>query len=177
MVSVTPWLRVSTAVVLCAVPVLPVSGAESALRIEGVSGRDNVPKPATILNMAALAAMPRSAARVRGHDGAERNYEGVALAEILKRAGLPQGDQLRGGLLGRYLLFTAHDGYHVVFSLPELDPAFTGAAALLADHVDGQPLPPREGPLRLIIPGEKREARWIRMVERIDVLSAPEPLR
>src|SRR5579872_4927521 len=77
------------------------SSAEVTLRIEGVSGRDGVARPAMTLDLAALAAMPRSTARVRGHDGMERNYEGVPIADILKRAGLPQGEQLRGSLLGR----------------------------------------------------------------------------
>jgi DMSO/TMAO reductase YedYZ molybdopterin-dependent catalytic subunit len=68
---------------------------------------------------------------------------------------------------------TAHDGYRVVFSLPELDPAFSDGRALLADRMDGQPLSAHDGPLRLVLPSEKREARWVRMVERIEMLSAP----
>ena len=73
--------------------------------------------------------------------------------------------------------FLTHDGYRVVYSLPELDPVFTEARALLADRVDGKPLAGREGPLRIVLPSEKREARWIRMVEKIEILSAPESPR
>jgi hypothetical protein len=46
------------------------------------------------------------------------------------------------------------DGYRAVFSLAELDPELTDRIVLLADTKDGQPLPPREGPLRIIVPGE-----------------------
>ena len=63
-----------------------------------------------------------------------------------------------------YLLVEAADGYRVIFALPELDPAFTERVVLLADHRDGQPLSTAEGPLRLVVPDEKRHARWVRQV-------------
>ncbi|HTX39866.1 MAG TPA: molybdopterin-dependent oxidoreductase [Bryobacteraceae bacterium] len=157
--------------------ILLLQAAEPSLRIEGVSGRDGVAKPALTLTLSDLAGMPRTKVQVRTHDNQDHTYEGVPLFEILKRAGVPSGEALRGTLLTRYLVMTAHDGYRVLFSLPELDPAFSDTHALLADRMDGAPLPSQQGPFRLVIPGEKREARWIRMVERIDVLSAPEAMR
>jgi hypothetical protein len=90
---------------------------------------------------------------------------------------LPQGEEVRGPLLSKYLLVTAHDGYRAIFSLPELDPAFTETHALLADRMDGEALTSREGPLRLVLPSEKRETRWVRMVEKIELLAAPDPVR
>jgi uncharacterized protein (DUF302 family) len=42
--------------------------------------------------------------------------------------------------------------------------------------LDGQPLTARDGPLRLVLPSEKRETRWVSM-ERIAILSAPDPGR
>jgi DMSO/TMAO reductase YedYZ molybdopterin-dependent catalytic subunit len=148
-----------------------------ALRVSGAAGRDGVPRPPLALTLADLQTFEHVSARVRSHDGAEHVYAGVPLAEILKRAGQPAGEDLRGSLLTRYVLVTAHDGYRVLFSLPELDPAFTDRQAILADRVDGKPLSDRDGPLRLVIRGEKREARWIRMVEKIEIASAPEPMR
>ena len=160
-----------------ALGVLLLQAAEPSLRIEGVAGRDGVVKPPLVLTLADLAAMPRAKVQARTHDNQEHTFEGVPLFEVLKRAGLPSGEALRGTVLTRYLMMTAHDGYRVLFSLPELDPAFTGTRALLADHVDGAPLSLQQGPLRIVIPGEKREARWIRMLEKIEVLTAPEPMR
>jgi DMSO/TMAO reductase YedYZ molybdopterin-dependent catalytic subunit len=96
---------------------------------------------------------------------------------LLSRAGLPQGEDVRGPMLARYLVVTAHDGYRAVFSLPEFDPAFTDNRALLADKMDGQPLSPHDGPLRLVLRWEKREARWVRMVEKIELLAAPDAVR
>lgn len=151
--------------------------ADPALRIEGVAGRDGVSKPALQLTLADLAAMPRVTLQGKTHDGKEHSFEGVAVAELLHRAGLPQGEEMRGPMLARYVLVSAHDGYRAIFSLPELDPAFTDGRALVADRMDGQPLSAHDGPLRLVLPSEKRETRWVRMVERIQILSAPDPVR
>jgi DMSO/TMAO reductase YedYZ molybdopterin-dependent catalytic subunit len=151
--------------------------ADPALRIAGVAGRDGVPKPAMQLTLADIAAMPRTTLQGKTHDGKEHTFEGVAMAELLHRAGLPQGEEVHGPMLARYILVSAHDGYRALFSLPELDPAFTDSRALLADKMDGQPLSAHDGPLRLVLPSEKREARWVRMVERIEMLAAPDAVR
>src|ERR1700691_1687845 len=151
--------------------------ADPGLRIEGISGRDGVSKPAPQCTLADIAAMPRTTLPGKTHDGKDHTFEGVAMAELLHRAGLPQGESVRGPMLARYILVSAHDGYRAIFSLPEFDPAFTDNRALLADKMDGQPLNDHDGPLRLVLPSEKREARWVRMVERIGILSAPDAVR
>jgi hypothetical protein len=58
----------------------------------------------------------------------------------------------------------AADGYNVVFALPELDPAFNDKQIVLAFSKDGKPLDEKEGPFRIVIPEEKRMARWVRQV-------------
>ncbi|MDG3006126.1 hypothetical protein [Paludisphaera mucosa] len=50
----------------------------------------------------------------------------------------------------------ASDGYRALFALPELDPSFTDRVILLADRRAGKPLDDRQGPLRIVAPGEKR---------------------
>jgi hypothetical protein len=158
----------------------PQESSNTAVRltISGVAGRDGTPQPSIEFSAEELRALPRRTTRVRDRNGKEHTYEGVLLADILKRSGQPLGEQLRGSAqLTRYLVAIAHDGYRVLFSVPEVDPEFSANPVVVADRVDGDALPQREGPLRVIVPGEKREARWIRMLERIEVLSAPEPLR
>ena len=151
--------------------------AGPALRVEGISGRDGVLKPAFELSLAEIAAMPRATVQGKTHDGKDHTFEGVAMADLLHRAGLPQGENVRGPILARYIVVSAHDGYRAIFSLPEFDPAFTDNRALLADKMDGQPLSGHDGPLRLVMPSERREARWVRMVERIEILAAPDAVR
>jgi hypothetical protein len=66
----------------------------------------------------------------------------------------------------------ASDGYRVVFALAELDPDFGNAQVLVAENVDGHPLSANDGPLRLVVPGDKRQARWIRLLTTLTVARA-----
>lgn len=116
-----------------------------------------------------LAKMPRASVRM-GSAGAETVYEGVWLHEILKRAGVPLGNDLRGKALASYLLVEAKDGYQVVFSVAEVDAAFTDSQILLADKADGKALTGSQGPFRLVAPKDKPGARSVRMLTRIEVV-------
>ncbi len=92
------------------------------------------------------------------------------LHEVLKKAGVPSGADLRGKALASYLLATAQDGYQVVFSLAELDPMFTENQVLLADTANGKPLSGADGSFRLVAPKDKRGARSLRMLTRLEVV-------
>jgi hypothetical protein len=111
-----------------------------------------------------FAELPRQSVKTKDHDGKDAVYEGVALVELLKAAGLKFGPDLRGKALASYLVVEASDGYRAVFALPELDPAFSERVILIADRRDKQPLDEKHGPLQIIVPGEKRHARWVRQV-------------
>jgi DMSO/TMAO reductase YedYZ molybdopterin-dependent catalytic subunit len=113
--------------------------------------------------------MPRVTVTAKAHDGKESRYDGVAVIEILRKAGLPLGKELRGKAMALYLVVEAADGYRAVFALPEIDPEFNDRVVLLADRRDGEPLSAREGPLQIIVPGEKRHARWVRQVTALGV--------
>jgi DMSO/TMAO reductase YedYZ molybdopterin-dependent catalytic subunit len=120
-----------------------------------------------------LAALPRQTVKTKDHKGVDATFEGVPLIEILKKAGARVGDKLRGGAMVDYLVVEATDGYRVVFALPELDPAFNDRVILLADRRDGRPMVDPEGPLRVVVPGEKKQARWVRQVTRLTLRRAP----
>lgn len=66
----------------------------------------------------------------------------------------------------------ARDGYQVVFALAELDNAFTDKKIILASQIDDKPLAQTDGPFRIIVQGEKKPARCIRMVTAIKIQSA-----
>src|SRR5262245_37998735 len=57
--------------------------------------RGEVPHPLS-LSVADFAELPHRSVRARGHDGVESEFRGVPLAEILQRAGVPSGKDLRG---------------------------------------------------------------------------------
>jgi len=123
------------------------------------------------LSLADLAALPRKTIKVSNqHSGKQETYEGVALAELFKRAGVPQGEQLRGPDLAAYVRAEGADGYVVTFGLAELDASFQDSEVLVADSLDGQPLGDKVGPLRLIVPQDKRPGRWVRMLRSISVV-------
>jgi DMSO/TMAO reductase YedYZ molybdopterin-dependent catalytic subunit len=132
-----------------------------------VSG--DVPTPMT-LTAKDFAAMPRESVEMPDPDGGKTTYEGVPLQEILKKAGIPFGRQMRGKDLAGYVLASAKDDYQVVFSLGELDPDLGGVRAIVADKRDGKPLFQYQGPVRLVLPGDKTGARSVRMLEKLEVV-------
>jgi hypothetical protein len=58
-----------------------------------------------------------------------------------------------------------------VIALPEIDTAFTDKQTVLAFLKDGKPLDDKEGPYRIVIPDEKRMARWVRQVTALKIVN------
>jgi DMSO/TMAO reductase YedYZ molybdopterin-dependent catalytic subunit len=143
------------------VPSVPAQ-ARAVLRVSGA-----VDHP-LVLGMSDLDAMHHVSANV-DKNGVKAVYKGVPLFEILSRAGIPAGTPPRDTRNTLYVTVTAADGYRVVFALAELDPGFSDRTVLLADRRDDQPLASREGPFRIIVPGEKLHARWVREVQSLDL--------
>ena len=148
----------------------PATAAVAQLRIGG-----EVSTP-LVLTEADLKKMPRKTLSVvNPHDNKTETYEGVLLEELLKRAGVAQGEKLRGALMVTYVIAEAEDGYRVVFSLAELDSGILDSDVIVADTMNGESLAPKQGPFRLVAPHEKRPARWVRMLKSITVVRAPAP--
>jgi DMSO/TMAO reductase YedYZ molybdopterin-dependent catalytic subunit len=126
-----------------------------------------------VLTVADLKKMTRKTLTVvNPHDKKKETYEGVLLEDLLAKAGVPEGEQLRGSSMATYVLAEAADGYRVVFSLAELDAGILESEIIVADTMDGAPLSPPQGPFRLVAPHEKRPARWVRMLKSITVVRA-----
>ena len=127
-----------------------------------------------VLTIADLKSMPRKKLSVvNPHDQKTEAYEGVLLEELLRKAGVAQGENLRGPAMASYVLAEAADGYRAVFSLAELDSGILDSEVMVADTMDGAPLGEKQGPFRLVAPHEKRPARWVRMLKSITVAHAP----
>ena len=69
------------------------------------------------------------------------------------------------------MIASAKDNYHAAFTLAELDESVGDKQVFACDKQDGQPLGPSDGPIRLIVPSDKRPARWVRMLTRLDLES------
>jgi DMSO/TMAO reductase YedYZ molybdopterin-dependent catalytic subunit len=126
------------------------------------------------LTAADLKGMPRKTLRVdNSHSKKTEVYEGVLVEDLLQKAGVPQGEQLRGQAMATYVLVEAADNYRVLFSLAEFNSSFQDSEITVADTMDGAPIPGALGPFRLVAPHEKRPARWVEMVKSITVVRVP----
>jgi hypothetical protein len=155
---ITPGMRIAIAVLTFHIAAQPAR-AQAGPEIIGLDG-----KPVAV----ALETLERRSV-VTQDRGLKATFEGVALRDVLARAGAVFGEKLRGTLLAQVVLVTARDGYQVAYGIAELDAAFTDQVVLLADRRDGKPLLPDTGPWQIIVPNDKRPARWIRQVTRIEV--------
>ena len=144
--------------------------AQSAPPTARLVVKGDVEKPLS-LTLEDLRQMPRKTLKVTNpHDKKEETYEGVLVTELLKRAGVPQGGQLRGAAMATYVQADAADGYQVIFSLAELDTDFQDSDVIVADTLNGAPLDDKTGPFRLVAPHDKRPARWVKMLQSLTVV-------
>jgi hypothetical protein len=128
----------------------------------------------TVLSPADFAKLPRKTVKAKDRSGVAATYEGVLLADVLHAGKVTLGKDLKGPLLAHCLLVEAADAYQAVFSLPEVDPSMTDHLVLVADRKDAKPLEAREAPYRLVVPQEKKHARWVRQVTRLSVRTTAE---
>lgn len=124
----------------------------------------------TALTETQIANSPHVTIEAHDHEGVAW-FDGVPLSALLAAAGIPLGDALRGPRMVEVLLVSAADGYKVVFALAEIDPAFATRQIILADKRDGKPLDAKQGPFRIVAPGDRRPARWIREVTELRIIA------
>ena len=147
---------------------IQVSAQTATVKVEG-----EVLTPLT-LSVDDLSKMTIVKLKAKERDGKEHEYAGVTLYDVLKKAGVTLGPELKGENMAKLVLVKAADNYEVVYALAEIDPEFTNDRVILAYQVDGSPLPKGQGPFRLVTPGDKKHARWIREITTIKVLFAKE---
>lgn len=123
-----------------------------------------------VLTRSDLEALPHVKVSASEHSLPPVTFEGVTLKSVLEKAGVTFGESLRGKRMASCLLVEASDGYRVVIALPELDPGFTDKQIVLAFLREGKPLSEKEGPYRVVIPDEKRPARWVRQVTTLKIV-------
>ncbi|MGO9647218.1 MAG: molybdopterin-dependent oxidoreductase [Terriglobales bacterium] len=123
----------------------------------------------TVLARADIEALPRVKVTT-GASGVSATFEGVPLKAVLERGGVGFGETMKGKRMASCLLVEAADGYRVVIALPEIDPGFTDKQIILAFLKDGKPLDDKEGPYRIVVPDEKRMARWVRQVTALKIV-------
>jgi DMSO/TMAO reductase YedYZ molybdopterin-dependent catalytic subunit len=143
-----------------------VGHAGSAEYRLSVSGDGLTP---TSLSIAELEALPAQKASVHQADGTIAVYAGPSLIDVLKKAGLTVGNH-PGKAMSAYVSVTASDAYEVVFGLGEVIPTISGRSILLATSMNGKPLAENDGPVRVVVDGDKAMARSERMVTGIKLV-------
>jgi hypothetical protein len=124
----------------------------------------------TTLSAVQIASAAHVTVSAHDHDG-DAQFAGVPLSTVLSLGGIQLGDALRGPRMAEVLMVEAADGYKVAFALAEADPAFATREIILADKRDGKALDAKQGPLRIVAPGDKRPARWVRQVTTLRVIA------
>ena len=147
-------IRVRLAVLLFAAASLQgQAGAPPILRIPGAA--DKAIDPASLLG--------RNERDVRLEDsGGTIVYHGMPLLEVLERGGLDL-KTMNGqrAAATEVVLASARDGYTVVFSVGELIANRSNPKVFLVSESSGEgPLPEKEGPVRLIVYGDKARSAY-----------------
>lgn len=157
---------VAAALAFAAVPAAAQS-VNIAVNVTGPTGQ------VARFDAAALAAMPQAKATLSAH-GETHLYEGPLLIDVLARVGAPTGPAIRGPEMADVVVITGQDGYRVALALAEIDPDVRTDKVILADRVDGRAIGGKDGPIRLVIEGDLKPARAVRMVRSIAVVRAGE---
>jgi len=155
--------RLFFAAVVLALTLHSALAACQQLTIQNETGKQ------TVLARSDIEALPHVRVTA-GASGLSTTFEGVPLKALLERAGVWFGETMKGKRLASCLLAEGADGLRVVIALPEIDPAFTDKQVVLAFLKDGKPLDAKEGPYRIVIPDEKRMARWVRRVTTLKIV-------
>ncbi|MEO7158033.1 MAG: molybdopterin-dependent oxidoreductase [Vicinamibacterales bacterium] len=156
--------QVALFAVTCTLTTAAYVAAQTSIAVIGLDGR----KVAV-----SLQGLERQTVVTGDRAGIKTTHEGVLLRDVLAKAGVPLGETLRGNALARAVLATADDGYQVAYSIAEVDEAFNDFMILIVDRRDGQPLLPDSGPLQIVVPQDKRPARWIKQVTTLEVRQLP----
>lgn len=156
--------QIAALLAFCTLCAAGMAAAQSSIDLVGLDGRKTTVSFDGLTRRSVLTADPA---------GVKTTHEGVALRDVLAKAGVPLGDELKGKALARTVIATAVDGYQVAFAIAEIDAAFNDHLILIADTRNGKPLLPDSGPLQIVVPQDKRPARWIRQVTTLEVKQLP----
>lgn len=108
-----------------------------------------------------------------GEDTVTTSFTGVPLWQILSAAQPNLNADVRNDRLSMYVVVTGSDGYQAVIAWGEIDPELGNQPILIAYEEQGEPIADDQGPLRLVVPGDEREDRYVNGVVNISLRDAP----
>ena len=149
--------------VLIALVCLASAAAEDSSLSVALTGLDG--QQAT-LTLPELDALPRVKITATEH-GSPHLFEGALLSDVLTKVGAPAGKAMHGAELADVIIIEARDGYKVALALAATDASMRTDRVILADRMDGASLDASKGPFQLVVEGDLRPARAVRMVSAI----------
>ena len=135
---------------------------EPALELIGAGPSAITVSPRTV---ATLAGIERDVTFATSKGPSTAHYRGVLLWDVLQANKVFDGLDLKAQL-AKTILVNARDGYRISFSIGEIHPDFGNLPLLLVTAIDGKPL---DQDWRLVAPGDKRGARAVRDVVKIEL--------
>ncbi len=121
------------------------------------------------LSTTELATLPRLDFEAADH-GVMTRFEGVELRAILQLAAAGPTDSLRGPTLRRVVVLIGADGYAATIALADVDPGLGARRVYVVNRANGGPLAANQGPWRAVVVGDGRAARWVRQLQRIELI-------
>ncbi len=104
-----------------------------------------------------------------GDDTITASFMGVKLWDILSASQPNLNADVKNDKLSMFIVATGSDGYETVISWGEIDPDFGNQPILVAFEQDGQPI---DG-LRLIVPGDAHDGRYVSRLVNLSLRDAP----
>jgi hypothetical protein len=138
---------------------------QPSLFVQGIGGRR------VVLSSSDLSKLPQKTIKTTDH-GTPATFEGVLVTDVLAKVDLPAGEKFHSTAASYYMVVEGKDGYRAVFAWAELDPSFMDKAVYVVTKRDGKALSEKDGPFQLVVPGEKRGARWVRQVTALTIKQA-----
>ena len=165
--NTSPRLAAATAALLASA--FAAAAPSTSVAVSGA-----VDKP-TAFTAATLAALPQvtQTDRFASAGGAQTHtWTGPTLWNVLGATGIQTTPGVKNDILDRYVLATGTDGYRVVYSLGELDPAFGNRPALVAtqETIGGKTAPlAGDGFARTTAPGDVKGGRYVSNLASLSV--------
>jgi hypothetical protein len=137
----------------------------ATITVTGIGGKS------VTLSVSELSNLPQHTVKATDH-GTPATFEDVLLTDVLAEVDLPLGEKFHNTAASYYLTVEAKDGYKAVFAWAELDSTFMDKSIYVVTKRDGKLLTDKDGPFELVVPGEKRNARWVRQLTALRIRQA-----
>lgn len=100
-------------------------------------------------------------------------YTGVLLWDVVNASQPNFNADINGDKLSMYLVVSAVDSYQATVAWGEIDPALANGEILLAYAQDDAPIADEYGAVRLVVPSDASDGRYVSGVQNVSLRDAP----